>query len=79
LVFFLRRLSVVAGRFFSGQESLKSSSPQPGPEQRPTVYFATRTHQKEDSMVYGGTPDHLFPSCLLSDDSTLLLMSHNLR
>jgi hypothetical protein len=36
-------------------------------------------HKKEDDMVYGGTPDSLWPRCFLTDDSTLLLMSHDLR
>jgi hypothetical protein len=38
-----------------------------------------RPHKKEGDMVNGRTPDHLFPSCFLTDDSTGEILLQDLR
>jgi hypothetical protein len=57
---------VVAARFFQGR-SPSNFFPAPSQVQKngDQETLKHEPHKKEDDMVYGGTPDHLFPSRFL--------------
>jgi hypothetical protein len=66
---------VVAGRLFSGQES-QQLFPSPSQVQKngDQETLKHRPHKKEDDMVYGGTPDLLFPRRFLRVKKEIVFM-----
>jgi hypothetical protein len=64
------------GDFLAGSPSRLFSAPQPGAEKRRSENFVTQHAQESEGIVYGGTPDHLWPRRFLSRVFDREMMSH---